>query len=100
MATNAQLSNLGNTYGLGGFYFDSSSVNITTPCVQTNSLQSGNLLCFNSIPALSGWNITADNWLQYLQINTGGALGLGITSPFWTSSNVTFVDVDSLSFTV
>ena len=41
------------------------------------------------------WNITADNWLINNQLNTVGTLGLGIQSPFWTTTNQTYVTLES-----
>jgi len=40
------------------------------------------------------WNVTADNWLPYRQLNTVGTLGLGIESPLWSDTNVTYVTSD------
>ena len=57
----------------------------------------------NGLEAVMAWNVTADNWLPYRQLNTVGTLGLGIQSPLWNTTNVTFVNSDmgiSYSFAI
>ena len=75
------LNYLGELSG-GGFTSFSSGVTIATPCI--GGKLSFPYACFNILPAVMGYNITGDNWLQYQTPNVVGTLGMGIDSPFWT----------------
>ena len=77
----------------GGYSSEATSVNISTPCL--GGLINNPNLCFSGLEAVMAWNITADNWLINNQLNTVGTLGLGIQSPFWTTTNQTYVTLES-----
>lgn len=79
--TGASYTYLGELTG-GGFTAFSTGVNISTPCIQGKLSEPQ--FCFDVLPAVMGYNITADNWLPYQTPNVTGTLGLGIQSPFWT----------------
>jgi hypothetical protein len=85
----------------GGFTAYSAGVTIDTPCL--GGLINSPNACFDKLPAVMGYNITADNWLIYQTPNVVGTLGMGIMSPFWNQTNQTFTNGEnavSYKFTI
>lgn len=59
----------------------------------------GSQNCQNNFAAILGWNVTADAWLPYQQPGVSGTLGLGFSSPLWTSSTPTLLGNQATAFT-